>query len=86
VLEEEATEPPTWSRNAKLGRFTNFVNLLDMCGIAIPAGLVSYDAAVLSEVGAVLVLTRAALLCRRVWCVVVWRAPDAATQAESLSS
>ena len=50
VLEEEAAATPTWSRNAKLGRFTNFVNLLDMCGIALPSGLVSYDAAVLAEV------------------------------------
>ncbi|GLC42946.1 hypothetical protein PLESTB_000289000 [Pleodorina starrii] len=49
VAEEEAAETPSWSRNAKLGRFTNFVNLLDMCGIAVPSGLVSYDSAVLSE-------------------------------------
>ncbi|PNW79614.1 hypothetical protein CHLRE_08g360100v5 [Chlamydomonas reinhardtii] len=49
VLEEEAASTPTWSRNAKLGRFTNFVNLLDMCGIALPSGLVAYDAAVLAE-------------------------------------
>ncbi|EFJ41617.1 hypothetical protein VOLCADRAFT_98357 [Volvox carteri f. nagariensis] len=49
VVEEECAEPPTWSRNAKLGRFTNFVNLLDMCGMSVPSGLVSYDAAVLSE-------------------------------------
>ncbi|KAG2494460.1 hypothetical protein HYH03_007512 [Edaphochlamys debaryana] len=49
VLEEEAAAVPTWSRNAKMGRFTNFVNLLDMCGIAVPSGLVSYDAAALSE-------------------------------------
>ena len=26
------------SKNAVLGRFTNFMNLLDLCGIAIPAG------------------------------------------------
>ncbi|GLI71220.1 hypothetical protein VaNZ11_016284 [Volvox africanus] len=49
VAEEESAATPSWSRNAKLGRFTNFVNLLDMCGIAIPSGLVSYDAAALSE-------------------------------------
>lgn len=29
----------TWGHNANLGRFTNFVNLLDMAGIAIPSGL-----------------------------------------------
>lgn len=51
VLEEETADKPSWGRNAKLGRFTNFVNLLDMCGIALPSGLVTYDAAQLSEVG-----------------------------------
>ena len=37
--EEQLAELPTWTRNGNLGRFTNFVNLLDMCGIAIPSGL-----------------------------------------------
>ncbi len=27
----------TWTRNAKLGRFTNFVNLLDMCAVSVPS-------------------------------------------------
>jgi allophanate hydrolase len=27
------------SKNANLGRFTNFVNLLDMCGVSVPSGL-----------------------------------------------
>ncbi len=54
VAAEEEADPPTWSRNAKLGRFTNFVNLLDMCGIAIPSGLVSYESAALSEVSSAL--------------------------------
>ena len=31
----------TWEYNANLGRFTNFVNLLDMAGIAVPSGLLS---------------------------------------------
>lgn len=48
---EEGADPPAWTQNAKLGRFTNFVNLLDMCGIAIPSGLVSYDAAHAPQVG-----------------------------------
>lgn len=40
VLEqEELAEVATWPRNGNLGRFTNFVNLLDMCGIAVPSGL-----------------------------------------------
>lgn len=40
VLEQEELAPlPTWPRNGNLGRFTNFVNLLDMCGIAVPSGL-----------------------------------------------
>ncbi len=29
----------TWTRNAKLGRFTNFVNLLDMCAVAVPSAV-----------------------------------------------
>ena len=37
--QEQLPEQPTWPRNANLGRFTNFVNLLDMCGIAVPSGL-----------------------------------------------
>ena len=46
VIEEESALPkPGWSRNTKLGRFTNFVNLLDMCGVAIPSGTVQYDPA-----------------------------------------
>ena len=31
----------TWEYNANLGRFTNFVNLLDMAGIAVPSGLLT---------------------------------------------
>ena len=29
----------SWQRNGNLGRFTNFVNLQDMCGIAVPSGI-----------------------------------------------
>jgi len=29
----------TWTRNAKLGRFTNFVNLLDMCAVSVPSAV-----------------------------------------------
>ena len=29
----------SWLRNGNLGRFTNFVNLQDMCGIAVPSGI-----------------------------------------------
>ena len=29
----------TWDRNGNLGKFTNFVNLLNMCGIAVPSGI-----------------------------------------------
>lgn len=45
VVREESAAPPKWTQNAKLGRMTNFVNLLDMCGIAVPSGLMVYDAA-----------------------------------------
>ena len=27
----------TWKKNAKLGTFTNFVNLLDLCAVAVPS-------------------------------------------------
>ena len=37
--QEKRADPPTWSHNAKLGRFTNFVNLLDMCAVSVPSGL-----------------------------------------------
>lgn len=33
----------SWGYNANLGRFTNFVNLMDMAGIAIPSGLLHCD-------------------------------------------
>ena len=36
TVEEVATDPI--GRNARLGRYTNFVNLLDACAIAVPAG------------------------------------------------
>ena len=43
IPEIEATEKhaatPSWALNAKLGRFTNFVNLLDMCAVSIPSGI-----------------------------------------------
>lgn len=43
VQAEESATPPIWPKNAKNGRFTNFVNLLDMAGIAIPSGLLRVD-------------------------------------------
>lgn len=39
IAETEDSPAPTWPRNAKNGRFTNFVNLLDMCGVSVPSGL-----------------------------------------------
>ena len=46
VAEIEAQEKgpgaPTWGHNAKLGRFTNFVNLLDMAGVSVPSGLLHH--------------------------------------------
>jgi allophanate hydrolase len=43
INDTEDAAAPTWPLNAKNGRFTNFVNLLDMCGIAIPSGLLRVD-------------------------------------------
>lgn len=40
---EESASPPTWARNAKNGCFTNFVNLLDMCGLSVPQGMLAID-------------------------------------------
>ena len=31
------------TKNANLGRFTNFVNLLDMCGVSLPSGLLRME-------------------------------------------
>lgn len=36
----ETAEEASWLKNAKLGRFTNFVNLLDLAAVAVPAGVV----------------------------------------------
>jgi allophanate hydrolase len=43
IADTEEQAAPTWPLNAKNGRFTNFVNLLDMCGIAVPSGLLAVD-------------------------------------------
>ena len=37
--EEKATSPPTWDKNTLSGRFTNFVNLLDMAAISVPSAI-----------------------------------------------
>ncbi len=36
----ETAEAASWLKNAKLGRFTNFVNLLDLAAVAVPAGVI----------------------------------------------
>ena len=38
------------TKNAKLGGFTNFVNLLDMCGVSVPSGLLKLGAAAPADV------------------------------------
>jgi allophanate hydrolase len=43
TVEEIAADPI--SRNARLGRFTNFVNLLDLCAVALPAGFSAHGLA-----------------------------------------
>lgn len=40
---EKGTRPLTWPFNAKLGRFTNFVNLMDMCGVSVPSGVLECE-------------------------------------------
>lgn len=37
--EEKVAVNASWKKNAKLGRFTNFVNLLDLAAVAVPSGV-----------------------------------------------
>lgn len=37
--EEKTSSPPTWEKNTLSGRFTNFVNLLDMAAISVPSAI-----------------------------------------------
>ena len=37
--EEKLATSVTWAKNTNLGRFTNFVNLLDMAAVAVPSGI-----------------------------------------------
>ncbi len=39
VAEEGGGAELSWAKNAKLGRFTNFVNLLDLAAVAVPSGV-----------------------------------------------
>jgi allophanate hydrolase len=36
-------QPSLPTKNANLGRFTNFANLLDLCGVSVPSGLMKLD-------------------------------------------
>ncbi len=37
--DEKQASNVTWDKNGNLGRFTNFVNLMDMAAIAVPSGI-----------------------------------------------
>ncbi|CAK0787066.1 hypothetical protein CVIRNUC_010282 [Coccomyxa viridis] len=37
--DEKTASTASWAKNGNLGRFTNFVNLMDMAAIAIPSGI-----------------------------------------------
>ena len=37
--DEKHTSTVTWAKNGNLGRFTNFVNLMDMAAVAVPSGI-----------------------------------------------
>lgn len=41
--EEKRGERPAWTKNSLCGRFTNFVNLLDMAAISVPSALLQSD-------------------------------------------
>ena len=40
--EKPVTGLPIWPKNTLLGRFTNFVNLLDMAAVSIPSSLIKH--------------------------------------------
>ena len=42
--EEKLAPSVTWAKNTNLGRFTNFVNLLDMAAVAVPSGILKCEA------------------------------------------
>lgn len=53
VAAEEGAEPPSWPKNAKNGRFTNFVNLMGgLCGVSLPQGVLRADYAAAAAEGA----------------------------------
>lgn len=37
--DEKQASTVSWDKNGNLGRFTNFVNLMDMAAIAVPSGI-----------------------------------------------
>ena len=41
--EEKLAPNVTWAKNTNLGRFTNFVNLLDMAAVAVPSGILKCE-------------------------------------------
>ena len=42
--EEKRAKGVAWPKNANLGRFTNFVNLMDLAAVAVPSGLLRCEA------------------------------------------
>lgn len=99
VSAEEGASPPSWTSNAKLGRFTNFVNLLDMCGLSLPSGVIMLDAVAAAEevrggkgcegnvkvVCRLLMIERAASPCLRLFFFLVHRSLSATAQAHAPS-
>ena len=49
--EEKRNEPPTWPKNTLNGRFTNFVNLLDMAAISVPSTVITHPSMAHGEHG-----------------------------------
>jgi hypothetical protein len=39
-VDEKQAEAVSWAKNGNLGRFTNFVNLMDMAAVAVPSGII----------------------------------------------
>lgn len=49
--DEKQASTVTWDKNGNLGRFTNFVNLMDMAAIAVPSGILRCKPAPASSTG-----------------------------------
>ena len=64
--DEKQASPVSWDKNGNLGRFTNFVNLMDMAAIAVPSGILRCQP-ILAEATGVQKLSGLSLSHRGLW-------------------